>query len=191
MTTAAVFVLLVHLAWIVLVIFGALWTRGRPVWSGFHILALLWGIVVEAGPWPCPLTLVEQFFEIHAGLAATTAAFCSTPSTLSFTPMFQQWVVTVIGVAVCACNLGIYASALRQHLVLRRASAISDTDPGPCFYVPAFTAVSSAPQLASSTPNVNAICPAVIFPLYTSLYVSPGSRYSPRTSPYRRRSLPS
>ncbi len=123
MTTAAVFVLLVHLAWIVLVIFGALWTRGRPVWSGFHILALLWGIVVEAGPWPCPLTLVEQFFESRAGLAAYNGSFLLHTLDSIVYPNVPAWVVTVIGVAVCACNLGIYALRLRKHLVRRRATA--------------------------------------------------------------------
>ena len=58
-TAAAILTLLIHLAWILFVIFGALWTRRRPVWSAIHILALLWGIVVEVSPWPCSLTLAE------------------------------------------------------------------------------------------------------------------------------------
>ena len=86
MTAIAILILLVHLAWIVLVIFGALWTRGRPAWSALHILALLWGIAVEARPQsgPCPLTLAEQFFEIKAWPGCLQeAAFCSTLSTPS------------------------------------------------------------------------------------------------------------
>lgn len=63
MAVAAVLVLAVHLAWFALVIFGTLWTSGRPLWSAIHIVALLWGIVAEVGPWPCPLTLAEQYFE--------------------------------------------------------------------------------------------------------------------------------
>ncbi|MBW4039004.1 MAG: DUF2784 domain-containing protein [Acidobacteria bacterium] len=56
----------IHLAWIVLVIFGAMWTRGRPLWTAMHLLALVWGIVVEVGPWPCPLTLAEEHFAVRA-----------------------------------------------------------------------------------------------------------------------------
>src|SRR5271154_6122770 len=63
----AVLVLSAHLVWLLLVVFGAIWTRGRPAWSAVHILALLWGIVTEAGPWPCPLTLAGQYFEARAG----------------------------------------------------------------------------------------------------------------------------
>ena len=67
MALVAVLILMVHLAWLALAIFGAFWTRGRPVCSALHILALLWGIVVEVSPWPCPLTLAEQYFESRAG----------------------------------------------------------------------------------------------------------------------------
>ena len=62
MALVAVLILVVHLVWLALVICGALWTRGRPVWSLLHILARVWGIVVEVSPWPCPLTLAEQYF---------------------------------------------------------------------------------------------------------------------------------
>ncbi len=121
MTAIAILILLVHLAWIVLVIFGALWTRGRPVWSAMHILALLWGIAVEAGPWPCPLTLAEQFFEARAGLAAYQGSFLLHTLDAIVYPNLPGWAVTLFGVAVCAFNLGIYALRLRNHL-LRRPS---------------------------------------------------------------------
>jgi phage tail protein X len=121
MTAIAILVLLVHLAWIVLVIFGALWTRGRPVWSVLHILALLWGIAVEAGPWSCPLTFAEQFFETRAGLAAYQGSFLLHTLDAIVYPDVPAWVVTVIGVAVCAFNLGIYALRMRKHLLRRRA----------------------------------------------------------------------
>ena len=121
MTAIAILILLVHLTWIVLVIFGALWTRGRPAWSALHILALLWGIAVEAGPWPCPLTLAEQFFEMKAGLAGYKGSFLLHTLDAIVYPNIPEWVVTVIGVAVCVLNLGIYAWRFRQY-VLRRAS---------------------------------------------------------------------
>ncbi|MGP8259066.1 MAG: DUF2784 family protein [Acidobacteriaceae bacterium] len=68
MEAIATSVLLLHLAWIGLLIFGALWTRGRPFRTALHVLALVWGIVVEVGPWPCPLTLAEQYYEGRAGV---------------------------------------------------------------------------------------------------------------------------
>ena len=120
MTTAAILILFAHLAWILLVIFGALWTRGRPVWTTLHILALLWGIAVELGPWPCPLTLAETYFELRAGAAAYQGSFLLHYLDALIYPNFPGWAVSLGGTAVCAFNLGIYGWRLRSRLRLRR-----------------------------------------------------------------------
>jgi hypothetical protein len=116
MTTIAILILLAHLAWIVLVIFAALWTRGRPAWSAFHILALLWGIAVEAGPWPCPLTIAETYFEIRAGTSGYQGSFLLHYLDAIVYPNLPGWALTVAGVAVCAFNLGIYGWRFRNAL---------------------------------------------------------------------------
>jgi hypothetical protein len=114
MTTAAILVLVVHLTWITLVIFGALWTRGRPIWTTLHILSILWGMIAEAGPWPCPLTLAEQYFESRAGRAAYHGSFLLHILDATVYPNLPDWLITVAGVAVCAFNLGIYAWRFRN-----------------------------------------------------------------------------
>ena len=121
MTTAAILILLAHLIWIVLVIFGALFTRGRPMWSVLHVLSLIWGVITEAGPWPCPLTLAEQYFEVKAGMAAYQGSFLLRTLDAIVYPNTSPWVVTVIGIAVCAINLAIYGWRFRKYL--HRASA--------------------------------------------------------------------
>jgi hypothetical protein len=108
MILAAIAVVAFHLAWIAFVVFGALWTLGRPVWSGLHILSLMWGIAVEAGPWPCPLTLAEQYFESRAGFAAWQGSFLLHSLDAMVYPNLPEWVLTVAGVGVCGVNLGIY-----------------------------------------------------------------------------------
>jgi hypothetical protein len=123
MTTAAILVLFVHLIWIALVIFGALWTRGRPAWTTLHILSLLWGIAVEAGPWPCPLTLAEQYFETRAGLAAYQGSFLLHSLDAVVYPNFPVWLITAVGVSVCVFNLGIYAWRFREYRLRRRTPA--------------------------------------------------------------------
>jgi hypothetical protein len=120
MITAATVVLVLHLLWIGFVIFGALLTRGRRFWTTFHILSLLWGIAVEAGPWPCPLTLAEQYFETRAGLAAFHGDFIAHTLDRIIYPNIPDWLITVAGVTVCAFNLGIYAWRFRAHLRPRR-----------------------------------------------------------------------
>jgi hypothetical protein len=68
-------VLVLHLLWVVWVILGAFWTRGRTFLTTFHIVSLVWGIAVELLPLPCPLTITEQIFEQKAGAGAYQGAF--------------------------------------------------------------------------------------------------------------------
>ncbi|MDE3150401.1 MAG: DUF2784 domain-containing protein [Acidobacteriota bacterium] len=114
----AILIVASHLAWLALVIFGALWTRGRPVWSTVHILALLWGIAAEVGPWPCPLTLAEAYFEVRAGAAAYQGSFLLHYLDAIVYPNLPGWVVASAGVTVCAVNLGVYCWRL-GHALLR------------------------------------------------------------------------
>ncbi len=121
MAAVAAWILLAHLAWIALVVFGALFTRGRPVWSALHILALLWGIAVEAGPWPCPLTLAEQHFESLAGVSPFQGSFLLHYLDALVYPNLPSWAITLAGVSVCVFNLVLYGWRLRVWLLRRRA----------------------------------------------------------------------
>jgi hypothetical protein len=114
--------LTIHLAWLALVIFGAIWTRGRPLWTALHIFALVWGIVVELGPWPCPLTVAESYFETRAGFFAYQGSFLLHYLDAIVYPNLPSWIVTAAGVAVCALNLAIYGRRWRQ-LRARRAKS--------------------------------------------------------------------
>jgi hypothetical protein len=102
-------ILILHLVWVLLVIFGAFWTRRRPFWTALHLLALVWGIVVEVGPWPCPLTFAEQYLEGRAGLQPSHGSYLLNCLDSLVYPNLPYWIVAVCGVAVCAANLGVYA----------------------------------------------------------------------------------
>ncbi len=104
----AIAVVAFHACWLLLVIFGALWTRGRPAWGTVHVLALVWGILAEVGPWPCPLTLAEEYFETRAGAAAYHGSFVLHYLEAIVYPNLPGWIVAGAGVTVCAVNLGIY-----------------------------------------------------------------------------------
>jgi Protein of Unknown function (DUF2784) len=108
MEALAALALAIHLAWILWVVFGALWTRRRPVLSTVHILSLTWGIAVEVSPWPCPLTLAEQFFEQRAGEASYGGGFLMHYLDRLVYPDVPESVLVSIGVSVCAVNLGVY-----------------------------------------------------------------------------------
>jgi hypothetical protein len=99
---------MLHLVWVLLVIFGAFWTRRRTFWTVLHLLALMWGIVVEVGPWPCPLTLAEQYFEGWAGLQPLDGSYLLHCIDSMVYPNLPYWIVAICGVTVCAVNLGVY-----------------------------------------------------------------------------------
>lgn len=114
-------VVCVHLAWLFLVIFGAFWTRHRLVWSVLHVLALLWGIVVEVGPWPCPLTLAEEYLEARAGeVAVNGSALLRYLDDVLYCPSVPTWLVVTVAVAICVLNLAIYARRIGRAVKQRR-----------------------------------------------------------------------
>jgi hypothetical protein len=108
MAAAATLVLALHLLWITFVIFGAIWTRRRPVLTAIHLVSLLWGIVVEAGPWPCPLTLLEQHFETLAGIPVYHGSFLLHYLDALIYPNLSYRVIEIFGVTACALNIGVY-----------------------------------------------------------------------------------
>src|SRR5262249_15099359 len=74
-TGLAVVVLVLHALFVLWVVFGAVITRSRPALRWLHILSLVWGILTELTPWPCPLTLVENWLEAKAGVQPYQGGF--------------------------------------------------------------------------------------------------------------------
>lgn len=119
MLQMAISAVAVHAAWLFGVIFGALGTRGRPVWSAIHILALVWGVIVEVGPWPCPLTLAEEYFTARTPYAAYQQSHLLHLLNAIVYPDLPGWLVASAGVAVCVVNLSIYGWRFWRALALR------------------------------------------------------------------------
>ena len=104
----AVFVLGLHALFILWVVLGALLTRSRPVLRWLHILSLIWGILTEPLPWPCPLTLVESWLEQKAGLEPYQGGFLLHHLDKLVYPDISATALTVAGVIVCTFNLALY-----------------------------------------------------------------------------------
>lgn len=102
-------VIVIHLLWIVLVLVGVVWTRGRPVWTAVHLACLVWGIVVEVGPWPCPLTLLENYFAARGGEHVIEGSFILHGVRAVIYPNAPYWLVSTAGVTACGVILGVYA----------------------------------------------------------------------------------
>jgi Protein of Unknown function (DUF2784) len=104
----AICVLIVHALFILWVIFGAFLTRSRPLLRWLHIASLIWGVLTELTPWPCPLTLLENWFEAKAGVDPYQGGFLLHYLDKLVYPDISATVLTIAGVLVCTLNLTFY-----------------------------------------------------------------------------------
>jgi hypothetical protein len=104
----SVCVLLLHALFIVWVAFGAFVTRSRPALRWLHIASVVWGILTELLPWPCPLTLLENWLEAKAGVEPYAGGFLLHYLDRLVYPDISTSVLTAAGVLVCVLNLALY-----------------------------------------------------------------------------------
>lgn len=113
-------VLVLHLLFILWVIFGAV-LGVRRLWVGaLHLASLVWAILVELTPWPCPLTVLELWLEGRAGLQPYQGGFLLHYLQLTVYPDISAVTLTIAGVAVCTVNLTIYGLFLFRRLLRHR-----------------------------------------------------------------------
>ena len=105
---AAIVVLAVHLAFILWVIFGALFTRGRPLLRWLHIVSFVWGLVIEIFPWTCPLTFAENWLEARAGMAPYEGGFLLHYLDALVYPNVPPLLLTVTATVVVVANIAIH-----------------------------------------------------------------------------------
>lgn len=104
----ATVLLFVHALFILWVIFAALLARSRPFLQRLHIASLIWGILTELLPWPCPLTVVENRLERMAGVEPYHGGFVLHYLDKLIYPDVPAIVLTYAGVIVCILNLAFY-----------------------------------------------------------------------------------
>jgi Protein of Unknown function (DUF2784) len=95
-------VLGLHLLFILWVIFGALVARSRQLLRWLHITCLIWGILIEVLPWPCPLTLLENWLESRTGIEPYQGGFLLHYLDALVYPNISPLVLTIAGLAVCS-----------------------------------------------------------------------------------------
>ena len=112
----AVVVLVLHGLFILWVVFGALLAWSYPALRWLHITSLIWGILTELLPWPCPLTLLENWLEAKAGISPYQGGFLLHYLDKLIYPDISPIALTIGGVVVCVLNLAIYG---RQMWIAR------------------------------------------------------------------------
>ncbi len=111
-------VLFLHALFILWVVFGALLTRSLPILRGLHVGSLVWGILTELLPWPCPLTLLENWLERDAGVEPDQGGFLLHYLDKLVYPDISSTMLTIAAVIICGLNLAFYG---RQFWIAGRA----------------------------------------------------------------------
>jgi hypothetical protein len=105
---------LLHLAFILFVVLGALLVVRWPRLMALHLPAAVWGVLIEFGGWYCPLTNVENYFLHRAGEAGYKGGFVSHYIFSMIYPAgLTRGLEIAIGVFVLAVNVALYVRAFR------------------------------------------------------------------------------
>ena len=107
--------LLLHMIFILFVVFGGLLVFWRRGFAWFHIPCAVWGILIEFQGWICPLTYLENDLRATANTCGYAGGFIDHylvplvyPSGLTFN------IQILLGLAVLFINATIYTLVWRK-----------------------------------------------------------------------------
>ena len=120
-----------HLAFVLFVVFGGLLVLRRPRLAWVHLPAAAWGAWVELAGWVCPLTPLENWLREPSGEPVYTSGFIERylvpalyPSSLS---REFQW---VLGGLVVLINAAVYFGLAPERVLTARTRRRRGTLPG-------------------------------------------------------------
>jgi len=109
-------VVLLHLAFVVFVLFGGLLVRWQPRMAWLHLPAAAWGAAVEYGGWICPLTPLEHWLRSEERAAGSPSDFIGDYVLPLLYPIWlTDDVRVVLGTVVVMVNLVMYGWLLRRR----------------------------------------------------------------------------
>ena len=110
----------VHLLFVLFVVFGGLLVLWRPRMAWLHLPAVAWGAWVEFAGWICPLTPLENWLRARAGEAISTSSFVDRYLMPTLYPAsLTREVQLVLGGFVVALNALVYFAVHRRIRQLR------------------------------------------------------------------------
>jgi uncharacterized protein DUF2784 len=118
---AADAVLVLHFAFVVFVVLGGALVLRWPKLAWIHLPAVVWAALVEVNGWICPLTPLEVSFRKASGEAGYAGDFLEHYLVALLYPEgLTREMQIVLGIAVVAINVAIYAVVARRTLPGRR-----------------------------------------------------------------------
>ena len=117
---AADALVLLHLAFILFVVFGGFLVIRRPALKWLHLPAALWGALIELAGWECPLTRYENLLRGRAGGAGYGGGFVDHYVLRAMYPAgLTRGIELVLATAIVIVNIAIYVYA-RRHTAAPR-----------------------------------------------------------------------
>lgn len=109
-------VVLLHLAFVLFVVFGGLLAlRWRRI-AWLHVPAFAWGAAIEFGGWICPLTPLENRLREAGGAGGYAGGFVERYVVPVLYPEALTREIQIgLGIAVLLINLAIYGFLLRRR----------------------------------------------------------------------------
>ena len=114
-------VVILHLFFILFVIFGGLLVlrRTRLLWA--HLPAVVWGALIEFVGWICPLTPLENWLRFQGGEAGYTGGFVEHYIIPVIYPDgLTRGIQIGLGIMVLVINLAVYGIFLRRIIHLKK-----------------------------------------------------------------------
>lgn len=113
-------VLVLHVCFVLFVVFGGLFVLRRRAVMWLHLPAVAWGILIEFFWWACPLTTIENYFRQLGGEAGYPDGFLDYYiSAVLYAPLSPTARLTLGGLLV-AFNLLVYWFVWRQSFFSRQ-----------------------------------------------------------------------
>jgi Protein of Unknown function (DUF2784) len=110
-------VALVHVLFVLFVIFGSIFVLRWPRALWVHAPALVWGVIVECAGMTCPLTPLENRLRLLGGQAGYAEDFLSRwISTILYPASLTRELQMTLGASLLLLNIGLYAWILRRSL---------------------------------------------------------------------------
>ena len=113
---AASGLVIIHLAFVMFVIFGAVLTLRWPRLIGFHLAAIVWGVLIEFTGAICPLTPLEVQLRQLGGVAGYQGGFIDHYVLAALYPSgLTRGIQIGLGFVVLVLNAVAYAYGFVQH----------------------------------------------------------------------------
>ena len=112
---AADFVVVLHLAFILFVVFGGLLVLKYHRCALLHIPALIWAVLISLLGWVCPLTPLENWLRERGGIFGYDTSFIEHYILPIIYPgELTRGIQIFLGLLVLALNLSIYRYGIRR-----------------------------------------------------------------------------